>query len=125
MGRGFGINAMIGSATGALGPSVASAVLAVAPWAYLFALNVPFGIAGVWLGLRMLPDSPRAGHRFDGGSAVLSAMAFGGLILGITETLTGYYLSTGYKDVPGLVLLLLVLSLKPSGLFGSATIKKV
>jgi len=83
LGRGFGINAMIGSATGALGPSVASAVLAVAPWTYLFALNVPFGIAGVWLGWRMLPDSPRAGHRFDGVSAVLSAMAFGGLILGI------------------------------------------
>jgi branched-chain amino acid transport system permease protein len=49
----------------------------------------------------------------------------GGLILGITENLTGYYISTGYKDVPGLLLLLLVLSLKPSGLFGTATIKKV
>jgi branched-chain amino acid transport system permease protein len=49
----------------------------------------------------------------------------GGLILGITETMTGYYFSTGYKDVPGLVLLLLVLSLKPSGLFGRTTIKKV
>ncbi|MFV0282001.1 MAG: branched-chain amino acid ABC transporter permease [Rhodoblastus sp.] len=49
----------------------------------------------------------------------------GGLILGIVETLTGFYLSTGYKDVPGLVLLLLVLSLKPSGLFGKAAIKKV
>ena len=49
----------------------------------------------------------------------------GGLILGITETLTGFYISTGYKDVPGLVLLLLVLSLKPSGLFGKAAIKKV
>ena len=49
----------------------------------------------------------------------------GGLILGVTETLTGYYISTGYKDVPGLVLLLLVLSLKPAGLFGKATIKKV
>ncbi len=49
----------------------------------------------------------------------------GGLILGITETMTGFYLSTGYKDVPGLVLLLLVLSLKPSGLFGKRTIKKV
>ncbi len=49
----------------------------------------------------------------------------GGLILGITETLTGFYLSTGYKDVPGLVLLLLVLSFKPSGLFGKKTIKKV
>ena len=49
----------------------------------------------------------------------------GGLILGITETMTGFYLSTGYKDVPGLVLLLLVLSFKPSGLFGKKTIKKV
>ena len=49
----------------------------------------------------------------------------GGLILGITETLTGFYISTGYKDVPGLLLLLLVLSIKPSGLFGKATIKKV
>jgi len=42
-----------------------------------------------------------------------------------TENLTGYYISTGYKDVPGLVLLLLVLTFKPSGLFGSAAIKKV
>jgi len=49
----------------------------------------------------------------------------GGLILGITETMTGFYLSTGYKDVPGLVLLLLVLSFKPSGLFGKRSIKKV
>ena len=49
----------------------------------------------------------------------------GGLILGIVEKLTGFYLSTGYQDVPGLVLLLLVLSFKPSGLFGKRTIKKV
>ena len=60
-----------------------------------------------------------------GGLSSGMGVVVGGLILGITETLTGYYLSTGYKDVPGLVLLLLVLSLKPSGLFGSATIKKV
>jgi branched-chain amino acid transport system permease protein len=49
----------------------------------------------------------------------------GGLILGIAETLTGFYVSTGYKEVPGLVLLLLVLAVKPSGLFGKAAIKKV
>ena len=49
----------------------------------------------------------------------------GGLLLGVIETLTGFYISTGYKDVPGLVLLLLVLSFKPSGLFGKKTIKKV
>ena len=49
----------------------------------------------------------------------------GGVILGITETMTGFYISTGYKDVPGLLLLLLVLALKPSGLFGKSAIKKV
>ncbi|MGN6389698.1 MAG: branched-chain amino acid ABC transporter permease [Burkholderiaceae bacterium] len=49
----------------------------------------------------------------------------GGLILGVAETLTGFYVSTGYKEVPGLVLLLLVLALKPAGLFGKTAIKKV
>jgi branched-chain amino acid transport system permease protein len=49
----------------------------------------------------------------------------GGLILGIAEVATGYYISTGYKEVPGLILLLLVLAIKPSGLFGKAAIKKV
>ncbi len=60
-----------------------------------------------------------------GGLSSGLGVVVGGLILGITETMTGYYLSSGYKDVPGLVLLLLVLSIKPSGLFGRATIKKV
>ena len=36
----------------------------------------------------------------------------------IAETTTGFYLSTGYKDVPGLVLLLIVLAIRPAGLFG-------
>ncbi|MEN3371605.1 branched-chain amino acid ABC transporter permease [Dechloromonas sp. ZS-1] len=49
----------------------------------------------------------------------------GGLILGLAETFTGFYVSTGYKDVPGLVLLLVVLAVKPAGLFGKTAIKKV
>lgn len=49
----------------------------------------------------------------------------GGLLLGIAETTTGFYISTGYKDVPGLILLLLVLAIKPAGLFGKTVIKKV
>ncbi|MBY0613151.1 MAG: branched-chain amino acid ABC transporter permease [Beijerinckiaceae bacterium] len=60
-----------------------------------------------------------------GGLSSGLGVVVGGLILGITETMTGFYVSTGYKDVPGLILLLLVLSFKPSGLFGKATIKKV
>jgi branched-chain amino acid transport system permease protein len=49
----------------------------------------------------------------------------GGIILGVAETTTGFYISTGYKDVPGLVLLLIVLAVRPSGLFGKPAIKKV
>ena len=60
-----------------------------------------------------------------GGLSSGVGVVVGGLILGIVENLTGYYISTGYKAVPGLLLLLLVLSIKPSGLFGAATIKKV
>jgi branched-chain amino acid transport system permease protein len=60
-----------------------------------------------------------------GGLSSGIGVVVGGLILGIAETLTGFYISTGYKDVPGLVLLLLVLSAKPSGLFGKPTITKV
>ncbi len=60
-----------------------------------------------------------------GGLSSGLGVVVGGLILGITETFTGFYVSTGYKDVPGLVLLLLVLALRPTGLFGKSVIKKV
>jgi branched-chain amino acid transport system permease protein len=60
-----------------------------------------------------------------GGLSSGMGIIVGGIILGIAETTTGFYLSTGYKDVPGLVLLLLVLAVKPAGLFGKTAIKKV
>ena len=60
-----------------------------------------------------------------GGLSSGMGIIVGGLILGIVETATGFYISTGYKDVPGLILLLLVLAFKPSGLFGKTAIKKV
>ena len=60
-----------------------------------------------------------------GGLSSGMGVLVGGVILGVAETTTGFYLSTGYKDVPGLVLLLLVLAVKPAGLFGKSAIKKV
>ena len=60
-----------------------------------------------------------------GGLTSGMGVVVGGLILGIAETTTGFYISTGYKDVPGLVLLLVVLAFKPAGLFGKTAIKKV
>ncbi|MBF5042960.1 branched-chain amino acid ABC transporter permease [Aggregicoccus sp. 17bor-14] len=49
----------------------------------------------------------------------------GGLLFGLSEALTARYLSTGYKDVPGFVLLILVLLFRPSGLFGRTVVRKV
>ena len=59
------------------------------------------------------------------GAAVLGGLGqfFGalaaGLLLGLAESFCAGYLSSGYKDAVALFLLLLVLFLKPEGLFGS------
>jgi DHA2 family multidrug resistance protein-like MFS transporter len=85
LGRGVGLNATVGSIASALGPSVASVILAVAPWPWLFAVNVPLGILGAVIALRTLPLTPLSGSRFDLTSAVLQAVAFGTLLFGVSE----------------------------------------
>ena len=77
LGRGIGINAMVVAVSAAVGPTVAAGILAVATWPYLFAVNLPIGIAALALGLRALPEAPRASHSFDWQSAGLSAVTFG------------------------------------------------
>jgi len=48
----------------ALGPSVGGLLLQLAPWPWLFWINVPIGVAGLLLGLRHLP---KGGAAADGG----------------------------------------------------------
>jgi len=83
LGRGVGYNALIGSTTSALGPSIASAILAVADWHMLFAVNLPLGVLAFLVGRKYLPDSPLGGQKFDPASAALNAAFFFLLILGI------------------------------------------
>jgi DHA2 family multidrug resistance protein-like MFS transporter len=77
LGRGIGINAMVVAVSSAIGPSVAAGILAVGPWPYLFAINIPLGIGALVLGQKYLPHTKPAGHDFDWKSAALSATTFG------------------------------------------------
>jgi MFS transporter, DHA2 family, multidrug resistance protein len=83
LGRGIGINALVASISAALGPSVASGILSIGSWQWLFAINVPLGVAALALSTHALPQTPLAHHRFDWLSALLSAVTFGALISGI------------------------------------------
>src|SRR5271154_1973697 len=51
LGRGVGFNALVVAVSFALGPTVASAILAVATWQWPFAINVPLGIVAFMLAL--------------------------------------------------------------------------
>jgi MFS transporter, DHA2 family, multidrug resistance protein len=75
--RGIGFNALVVAFSAAVGPTVASAILAVGTWPYLFAINIPLGIGALALGWRCLPHTPGGVHTFDWQSAVLSAVTFG------------------------------------------------
>jgi MFS transporter, DHA2 family, multidrug resistance protein len=75
--RGIGFNALVVAFSAAVGPTVASAILAVGTWPYLFAINIPIGIGALALGWRCLSHTQGGIHTFDWQSAVLSAVTFG------------------------------------------------
>ena len=83
LGRGIGINALTVSIAAALGPSIASAILAVGSWQWLFAINVPIGLVNSVLASRSLPESERSGQPFDWPSAVMNAAVFALFFLGV------------------------------------------
>ncbi|MGA7749011.1 MAG: branched-chain amino acid ABC transporter permease [Gallionella sp.] len=48
-----------------------------------------------------------------------------GIILGALESLTSFYVGSGWREAPGLVLLILALAVRPNGVFGKASIRRV
>jgi branched-chain amino acid transport system permease protein len=48
-----------------------------------------------------------------------------GLFLGALEGLASLYIGSGWREAPGLVLLILALAVRPTGVFGKAVIRKV
>jgi len=48
-----------------------------------------------------------------------------GMFLGALESLASFYMGSGWREAPGLVLLILALAVRPHGVFGRAAIRKV
>jgi MFS transporter, DHA2 family, multidrug resistance protein len=88
-GRGFGHNALVVGVAFTFGPTIASGILALGPWPWLFAVNLPFGVVAMLIGVRMLPPTPRTGHAFDFPGALLAATCLGLFITGIGSAAHG------------------------------------
>ena len=72
-----------------------------------------------FIGLKAFPAA------IVGGFGSLPGAIVGGLIIGVVESLSGFFLPEGFKDVMPYVVVLLMLAIKPTGLFGDRARKKV
>jgi DHA2 family multidrug resistance protein-like MFS transporter len=86
LGQGAGLNAFIVGTGYSMGPVVASLLLSVAPWPWLFGFQVPLGIIGGFLGWRYLPRSvPQTSRQpYDLVLALLAAICFASLIFSLS-----------------------------------------
>jgi len=71
------------------------------------------------VGLKVFPVVILGGLDSIGGAVV------GGILIGLLETFTGGYLSTSLKDVLPYIVLVVILLVKPYGLFGLVEIERV
>src|ERR1700732_3334836 len=60
-----------------------------------------------------------------GGCGSIPGAVVGGVLIGVIESMAGFYLAEGWKDVAPYIVLLVVLLLKPEGMFGLHMRKKV
>ena len=60
-----------------------------------------------------------------GGFGSLPGAIVGGLVIGIVKSLSGFYLPDGFKDTAAYIVVLIMLMVKPNGLFGEKLRKKV
>ena len=93
---------------------------AVAAIAGLLLAPITFVHANMgFIGLKAFPAA------VVGGFGSLPGAIVGGLIIGLVEAMAGFYLAEGFKDIAPYIVVLLMLVLKPNGLFGEQLRKKV
>lgn len=85
LGRGLGLNALVVGVSFAIGPTIASLILATANWPWLFAINVPLGAIALAFAMPALPHTAQGKHAFDPVAALLNVITFAALIFALGE----------------------------------------
>ena len=80
LGRGVGMNALVVGVAFAVGPSVASLVLSLANWPWLFGINVPLGLLAIAFAWPAIPRTDPHKFGFDPATALLTGLSFAALI---------------------------------------------
>lgn len=105
LGRGVGLSGIVVFTSAAAGPSIASAILAVASWHWLFAINIPFGLLALSLSEKFLAPAEGTRHRWDLWSAVLNAVTVTLLVTGIDSVGERSYRGVAMLELLGAVIL--------------------
>ncbi len=85
LGRGLGMNALVVGTSFAAGPTIASLILSVANWPWLFAINLPIGVFALVFAWNALPLGQTKAQKFDYLTASLNVIAFGALIFSLGQ----------------------------------------
>ncbi|MGK0707053.1 MFS transporter [Yokenella regensburgei] len=86
--RGLGINVMIVSVSAAAGPSIASTILSMASWNWLFTINVPIACLSLVLSIFSLNNKKDESVKFDSSGALFIFaffISFSTMVLGVTK----------------------------------------
>lgn len=85
----------------------------------LFAMIYHVGSDISHMGIRAFPAT------ILGGLDSVLGSAFGGIIIGVVENLAGGYIGSGYKEIAGFAVIVVILMIRPYGLFGQKDVERV
>jgi EmrB/QacA subfamily drug resistance transporter len=87
-GRAIGTWSGFTAITAAIGPVLGGWFIQHGSWRWVFFINIPLGMAVLWLTLWKVPESraDNRSHQFDWLGGLLAVLAFGGIVLGLIES---------------------------------------
>jgi EmrB/QacA subfamily drug resistance transporter len=93
-GKALGITGAIVSIGIVLGPTIGGLILGILPWNWIFYVNLPIGILGIYLVIRFVPSTiPPGGQRFDFWGAALLFVSLLSLLLALSFAQSSGFLS--------------------------------